>query len=195
MPTAIIMDFEKLGADPLELYDAVMADMDLGGVLPAGALRHVAGKTDTGLRVVDIWEDMEAFGRFAAERIGPLTARHGIGEPAVQTWEVEFEAGPQGDPGFLHVVELPGVDAEAFAALNAAVRAGGALPDGLLWHANGPVEGGYRTVGAWVSREARDAFIENTIRPALEAAGGAPQPRFEEIEVHGSLSTVAAPAA
>ena len=85
MPMAIIMDFEQFDGRPTDAYDAVMEDMDLGGVLPAGALRHVAGPTEKGLRVVDVWESMDAFGRFAAEKIGPITARHGIGEPVTQS--------------------------------------------------------------------------------------------------------------
>jgi hypothetical protein len=192
MPTAIIMDFDGFEGRPTDAYDAVMEDMNLGDVLPAGALRHVAGATESGLRVVDVWEDMDTFGRFAAERIGPITAKHGIGEPVVQSWEVVFEVGADGDPGFLHVVTLPGVDAEAFRALNDLVRQGGGLPSGLLWHANGAVEGGYRTIGAWVSREARDEFIETRIRPALEAAGATAHPQFEDLAVHNSMSTVAA---
>ena len=192
MPAAIIMDFEQIEGSPTEAYDAVMKDMDLKGILPTGALRHVAGPTEKGLRVVDVWESMDAFGRFAAERIGPVTAQHGIGEPVTQSWEVVFEAEGDGEPAFLHVVTLPGVDEEGFNALNDLVRQGGGLPPGLLWHANGAVEAGYRTIGAWVSRAARDEFIETKIRPAMEAAGATAQPQFEELEVHSSMSTVAA---
>ena len=189
MPTAIIMDFEAEGA--IEKYEAVMQDMNLGGVLPPGALRHVAGPTDKGLRVVDVWEDMEAFGRFAAEKIGPISAKNGVPEPVRQTWEVAFEADNEGDPAFLHVVTMPGMDAATFQALNEQVRAEGALPAGLIWHANGPFEGGIRTVGAWISRAARDEFLATRIRPAVEAAGVTTQPTIEDLEVHNSMSKVA----
>ena len=192
MPTAIIMDFAAESA--IEKYDAVMQDMNLGGVLPPGALRHVAGPTDEGLRVVDVWEDGEAFGRFAAEKIGPISAKNGVPEPVTQTWEVVFEAGADADPGFLHVVTMPGVDAAAFRMLADQVMPDGALPAGLIWHVNGPVEGGYRTIGAWISRAARDEFLETKIRPVMEAAGVTTQPTIEDLEVHNSMSKVASTA-
>ena len=46
-----------------------------------GILSHVAGPTDNGWRVVDIWESEEAFQRFG-EVIGPVLEEVGLpGEP------------------------------------------------------------------------------------------------------------------
>ena len=86
---------------------------------------------------------------------------------------------------------MPGVDAAAFRMLADQVMPDGALPAGLIWHVNGPVEGGFRTVGAWISRAARDEFLETKIRPVMEAAGVTTQPTIEDLEVHNSMSTVA----
>ena len=48
-----------------------------------GILSHVAGPTDGGWCVVDVWESEEAFQRFG-ELIGPLLAEAGMpGEPRV----------------------------------------------------------------------------------------------------------------
>ena len=47
---------------------------------PAGLILHVAGPTGEGFRVIDIWEDREAWERFNAERIAPAVAA--LGGPA-----------------------------------------------------------------------------------------------------------------
>ena len=44
--------------------------LENGGQAPPGALFHWAAETDSGLRVVDVWESREAFDRFAEEQIG-----------------------------------------------------------------------------------------------------------------------------
>ena len=85
MPVAIEMDFE--GAT-LEQYERTMELMGLenGGQAPPGALFHWAAETDSGLRVVDVWESRETFDRFAEEHIGPKTAEAGIEGPPAMTF-------------------------------------------------------------------------------------------------------------
>ena len=47
----------------------------------AGILSHTAGPTDTGRRVIDVWESEEAFQSFG-EVIGPILQEVGVpGEP------------------------------------------------------------------------------------------------------------------
>ena len=36
-------------------------------------------------------------------------------------------------------------------------------PAGALFHAGGPIEGGYRIVEVWASREAADAFYQSEV--------------------------------
>jgi hypothetical protein len=189
MPVAFILDFE--GGTTAQ-YDAIRGDSGFGDVLPPGALRHAAGSTDSGLRVVDVWESAEAFERFGQETLGPLSAKHGAPEPQVQSFEVgELMVGEDAEPTFVHVVTLAGVDADAFNAMAAQIMPGGAHPQGIVWHVNGPIAGGHRTIGAWVSREARDTFIATKIRPAMEAAGATTPPQIEDLPLHASMSTVA----
>jgi hypothetical protein len=38
---------------------------------PAGLILHVAGPTDEGFRIIDVWESEEAWRRFEAERLLP----------------------------------------------------------------------------------------------------------------------------
>ena len=81
MAFAIEMDFK--GAT-LEQYDEVMRLMSLDDGTrksPPGALFHWAGKTDEGIRVVDVWETMEQFDKFAETEIGPFTQQAGIPAP------------------------------------------------------------------------------------------------------------------
>ncbi|MDX6399356.1 MAG: hypothetical protein QOJ43_2764 [Gaiellaceae bacterium] len=75
----------------LDQYDKVTEGMGLrpGGPAPPRALFHWVTKTDDGIRVVDVWETMEDFQRFAEEQIGPQSAAAGITEkPEMTTHEV-----------------------------------------------------------------------------------------------------------
>jgi hypothetical protein len=47
-----------------------MADPTHGSV-PDGLIIHVAGRTDEGYRVIEVWEDQAAWERFQGERTGP----------------------------------------------------------------------------------------------------------------------------
>jgi hypothetical protein len=60
-----------------EQYDSVMEKIGLAGPnppLPEGGLFHLAYVTESGWRVIDVWESEEAFGRFFAERLGDALA-------------------------------------------------------------------------------------------------------------------------
>ncbi|MGQ0832964.1 MAG: hypothetical protein ACT4OV_14955 [Microthrixaceae bacterium] len=80
MAIAVQMDFD--GAT-LDQYDQVCKLMGLtpGGPGPAGAISHFAAMTDSGLRVVDVWQTREAFDAFAQEQIGPFSGQVGISNP------------------------------------------------------------------------------------------------------------------
>ena len=59
-------------------------------------------------------------------------------------------------------------------------------PDGILYHACGPIPGGaggdgWRIVDVWESPEAFDRFIETIYLPAVRACGGPPAPSRREI--------------
>ena len=48
--------------------------------VPFGLILHVAGPTDEGVRVIDIWESEQAWQRFRGERLAPAIAA--LGGPA-----------------------------------------------------------------------------------------------------------------
>lgn len=186
MAHCFIMDFE--GAIAAQ-YDAVIEDMELNGRLPAHALHHGAGSPDGhNWRVVDVWETPEDFERFAAEKIGPITARHGIGEPTITSFPVDEIRRSDPDPvTFLHVVRLRGIDAAGFAELDKKI--GPEPGEGLIFHVNGPLDDGWATVGFWTSKAARDRFIQERIMPAMAGAGE--PPTIEDLELHNSLTEAA----
>jgi hypothetical protein len=82
-------------------------------------------------------------------------------------------------------LKLAGVTQEQFDAVNKHVDPAGNPPDGLLFHASGPIEGGWGVIDFWESREAFDAFAPR-IEQSVEAAGVELQgpPDVKEFPVH-----------
>ena len=80
MAVAVQLDFE--GAT-LDQYDEICRRMGLTpkGPGPSGAVSHFATMTDSGLRVVDVWETKEQFETFAQEQIAPFSQEVGIPSP------------------------------------------------------------------------------------------------------------------
>jgi hypothetical protein len=72
-------------------YDEVIARMGFTPEGPGepGGLFHWVATTDDGIRVTDVWQTREIFDKFAAEKIGPITAEVGVpGPPKVTFYEV-----------------------------------------------------------------------------------------------------------
>ena len=60
------------------------------------------------------------------------------------------------------VAEIPELTREQYEAVVKKVNETG-TPTGALFHAGGPIEGGYRIVEVWASREAADAFYQSAV--------------------------------
>jgi hypothetical protein len=84
MAVAVVLEFDG----DLDQYDEIVKLMGLepAGSTPPGALFHWVTATSGGVRVTDVWKSREEFDTFAAEKIGPLSAQAGLGEPT----KVEF---------------------------------------------------------------------------------------------------------
>lgn len=82
-------------------------------------------------------------------------------------------------------VKLAGMTQEQFDAVNEKVDPAGDPLVGLIFHASGPIEGGWGVIDFWESREAFDAFAPRIQRSA-EAAGVELQgpPDIKEFPVH-----------
>ena len=81
-------------------------------------------------------------------------------------------------------MKMDGVTAEQFDKLEAVVNARGDHPDGLMFHASGPVDGGWGVIDFWESREQFDRFAETRIGPNAHIVGLAGPPAIHEFPVH-----------
>ena len=93
MAVALILDFK---GGTLEQYDQIIDKMGLepGGTTPPGAIFHWVAATPEGIKVVDVWETMDQFNRFAGENIMPNTQKAGIeAPPEMTTHEVHNHLG------------------------------------------------------------------------------------------------------
>src|SRR5437588_6281151 len=108
MPVGYILDFAGATSDQ---YDQVVERMELGGRVAPGAIFHVAGPgPNGGWRVVDVWESDDVFNDFAQEKIIPFTSELGMGEPAIQRFDVNeiTDSGrPRSDIALFQVVKIP----------------------------------------------------------------------------------------
>jgi hypothetical protein len=93
MAVGFVMQFSDVGIDG---YNDAMRNLELEspGVKdvkndwPAGIISHVAGATERGWCVVDVWESQEKFDAFMQGRLGPAMGRAGLPEPQVTAFEV-----------------------------------------------------------------------------------------------------------
>jgi len=78
----------------------------------------------------------------------------------------------------------PGATEDQYRVNLAAVHPPGGLPDGQLYHAAGPTEGGILIAAVWDSKESADRFMSETLLPSMPVAGGfAGQPEERVAEV------------
>jgi heme-degrading monooxygenase HmoA len=79
---------------------------------------------------------------------------------------------------------------EEYEAVNAQMGVEENLPDGLIFHSAGPIEGGWGVIDFWESREHFDRFQESRLGPAIQELGDrAPQgpPDIKEFPVHNLI--------
>jgi hypothetical protein len=183
---AFVLDFPEATK---QQYDQVVDRMDLGGRVAPGGAVHTAGTYGDGWRVIDVWEDPAAFEKFRDEKIIPYTQEMGMGAPNVRVLEVDEQREGNGQPTeFVQCVYLPGLDRDAFHVADDEILPGGEPPEGLTWHVNGPVQGGWCVIDGWTSKAARDEFIEARVRPAMENAPLTGPPEFEDLDVEATLA-------
>ena len=56
-------------------------------------------------------------------------------------------------------------------------------PDDIISHVAGPTEDGWCIVDRWKSIEAFEAFMADRLGPAIERAGGMPEPRVTVAQI------------
>jgi hypothetical protein len=60
-----------------DLYDEVNPKVIPGGTLPDGCQAHIAGPTDSGWRVISVWDSEEQFQQFRDETLLPALREAG----------------------------------------------------------------------------------------------------------------------
>jgi len=81
-------------------------------------------------------------------------------------------------------LKLDGGTAEQMDRLNKEINPDGNPPAGLLFHASGPIDGGWGVIDFWESREHFDRFAAERIGPAMAVIGAAGAPDVHEFPVH-----------
>jgi hypothetical protein len=79
---------------------------------------------------------------------------------------------------------------EQYDAVNDQMGVEGNPPEGMIFHAAGPIEGGWGVIDFWESRGHFDRFLESRLGPAIQELGDrAPQgpPNIREFPVHNYI--------
>ena len=91
---------------------------------------------------------------------------------------------------YLQVHFWPGGTEEQYEAMIKVLHPETGLPEGQRSHTSGPTEGGYLISVVWDSKEQSEAFMKNTLLPALPVDGGFaghPEERTAEAAHHDSV--------
>jgi hypothetical protein len=84
-------------------------------------------------------------------------------------------------------LKFAGATQDQYEAVHSAMGIDENPPDGLLFHAAGPIEEGWGVIDFWESREHFDGFLQNRLGPKIQELGDrAPQspPEIKEFPVH-----------
>jgi len=65
----------------------------------------------------------------------------------------------------------PGGTEQQYRAMEAVVHPPGGLPEGQIYHAAGPTEGGILIAAVWESKEHADRFLHEKLMPSALGAG------------------------
>ena len=87
---AVAVELRLKGATTQD-YDRVLAALGYspGGEGAPGGLFHWVMPTNDGLRIIDVWRDLETFERFAQEKIAPAMQQAGVpSQPEITTYPV-----------------------------------------------------------------------------------------------------------
>jgi hypothetical protein len=72
-----------------EQDQAIMQALNLEGDPPAGARARLAGPTETGWRIVSLWDSRESFDAFVRDRLTPALEKAGRPMPPFEFWPIE----------------------------------------------------------------------------------------------------------
>jgi quinol monooxygenase YgiN len=185
MTVALVIDIPGATMDQ---YNQVVERLHPDRRMAPGGVLHVAGRYDGGLRVIDLWEDIEHFVRFRDEHLAPQIQALGMALPDVRVIEIDEEKPGNGEASALvQCVIMPGLDRQAFDAADRQIRPDGEMPAALTFHVNGPYEGGWCVIDGWTSKAARDEFLESHVRPVFATVALTGEPAIEDLLVEATM--------
>ena len=79
----------ELPGGTAEQDQAIVRALNVEDDPPAGARGRFAGPTDTGWRVVSLWDSRESFDAFVRDRLGPALERAGRPMAQYEFWPIE----------------------------------------------------------------------------------------------------------
>jgi hypothetical protein len=83
MAVSVVAHYPDLSA---ETYDEVIASLDLDANPPAGAILNLAGVSNGGITISEVWQTAQTFRAFYDYRFRPALRLHGVHrEPLVET--------------------------------------------------------------------------------------------------------------
>src|SRR5919199_4277180 len=85
---AVLVIGELPGGDAA-MDQRIMQELGLQNTAAPGAIARFAGPTDTGYRIITVWESEDAFQTFRRERLAPTLERLGMGAPNAQVFPLD----------------------------------------------------------------------------------------------------------
>ena len=182
---AIVMRMEAPGAT-VEQYDAVNAAMGITqDTPPDGLIVHMAGKTDDGVVIIDVWESEEKLNAFFESGIGEALAGAGIESqpPSISKLHNIIPQGTGTTPAVIVEIEVDaGTDVYDDMAAKMPTHVGDGSAHPVVVHIAGVTDdGSMYIVDLWESPEAFAAFAESEIAPAAGDRMGEVQPKFTPV--------------
>jgi hypothetical protein len=83
----------------------------------------------------------------------------------------------------------PGATEEQYRTSLETVHPAGGLPDGQIYHAAGPTDGGILIAAVWDSKESADRFVAEVLIPSMPVEGGMPGRPEEHVAEVSNLQT------
>jgi heme-degrading monooxygenase HmoA len=183
---SVLMMLEVPGGT-IEQYERANEIMGIAGDgdAPEGLLYHVAGLTDDGIVLADVWRSEEDFERFFSERAAAALSEAGMPEAEPAFAQVHNHADGSGsEPGTLVIIDVEDLTPEMYDEMTANMdsHAEGNSHPAVTHIAAVKADGSVIVVDVWESPEAFGAFAQSEIGPAGEQAGLGPvEPRFHPV--------------
>ena len=190
---AVLMIAELPGVTA-EQYEAVNEKLGIRGPedAPDGLVQHLAGPTEDGWIVVDVWESPEQFETFFGEG-GAAQAIAEVGAPPVEprVFPVHklIRQGAGTEANVFLLIEAEGFTPEFYDSITSrmSAHAGDGSNHAAVSHVAARSDGGMVFVDVWGSPEEAERFIRSQLAEAAPDLDlGAMEPRF--IPVHDRLT-------